>query len=277
MSRVLAVLGALAMIVVAVVVRGAIDDDGDATDGRGRDPEGQVVCATELREVCPPGASIEDAATTADRLLTADGVDAWLTFEPWPAIVDDARVRAGLDPLFDEVEPLASSPLVAVGPSGTEETWAEIAGGDLRVGTRDLTGGLGALHLGALATGLVGSTDFATNDLTPAIRSRLDAIAEDAETSSAPVRQLLQSRAFFDVALSFSAEAEAALAAADPSRSAGLTVLYPAPMAEMVAVAAGDAALAGDAGRSLLAAGWIEPGPSNLPSAGVLTALRGLL
>lgn len=285
MSRLLALVGAIAMIAAAIVLRGALDDDGGdgGGDGRGRDPDGQVVCATELRDVCPGGGVIEDVDVTADRLVAADAVppSAWLTFDPWPSMVDEARNRSGLEPLFPDRAGLASSPLVAVGPAELDGCdWSCLAGdGELRVGTRRLDGGLGLLHLAVIAGGLVGTVDFATNDLVPEVRSRLSAAADAAERSTDPVRQLLQSRAFFDVALSIEAEAAAALDAADPSRKAGLALLYPAPVANAVVVAAGDADLLGGVADRLVDAGWSADGgsPSGLPSAGVLTALRGLL
>lgn len=278
MTRVLALLGAIAMIAGAVVVRGIIDDEDASADGTGRDPGGRVVCVPELRAVCPAGGSIEDAAVTADRLAGSGEVDAWLTFEPWPAMVDDARTRGGLDPLFEESEALAASALVAVGPEDAGDCdWACLVGGERRIGGRALDGGLGLLHLGAITAGVVGTSSFATNDLVPTVRSQISAVADAVQVSGAPVRQLLQSRAFFDVALAHEAEARAELDAASPDRKAGLALLYPSPVTYVVAVGAGDPRLLSGVGAALTDAGWEAPRTSGLPSAGVLTALRGLL
>ena len=281
MSRALALVGALAMNVVAVVVRGALDDDGGDGDG-GRVDAGDavVVCVTELRSYCPSGGVVEDAGTTADRLGGGGTVDAWLTFDPWPSIVDDARNRGGLDPLVPDRAALASSPLVAVGPEVDDGCdWAcLVTDPALRIGTRRFDSGIGLLHLGAIASGIVGTTDFATNDLVPEVRSRLAAAIGAAEASGDPVKQLLQSRAFFDVALSVEAEARAALDAASPDRREGIALLYPAPVANAVVLAAGDADLLGDVGGELAADGWAGGGAdAGLPAPGVLAALRGLL
>jgi len=279
-SRLLALVGAIAMIVVAIVVRGAIDDDDGGGRAGGDGGERVVVCVTELRTYCPSDGIVEDAGRTADRLAGGEDVDAWLTFDPWPSIVDDARTRAGLEPLFLERTGLASSPLVAVGPADRGDCdWACLASDpDLRVGSRPFdTSGLGLLHLGAIASGVVGTPAFATNDLVPEVRSTLARTIESTEASGDPVRQLLQSRAFFDVALSVQAEAQPALDAASADRRAGLALLYPAPVANAVVVAAGDARLLPGVSADLMAAGWGDGGvDAALPSFGVLAALRGL-
>ena len=114
--------GAVAMIVGALVVRGRLDDENvDA---------GQVyrlVCAADLDRVCAdlddafPGrvdVTVEGAGATADRLRRLDGdpeLDGWLVADPWPALVDEARRAGSLPPLFaTEAAPLARSPLVIV-------------------------------------------------------------------------------------------------------------------------------------------------------------------
>jgi hypothetical protein len=251
-TRLLALVGAVAMIVVAVVVRGAIADDTDSgASGGGSD--GVVVCALELRDVCPDGAIVEEVAMTADRFATsgAEAPAAWLTFDPWPAMVDVVRAQSGLEPMFDaDLAPLAASALVIVGPEELGECdWRCVVESGLRFGTRPLDGGLGLLHLSVLLGGIFGSPSYATNDID----------------------------AFVDVAFTHEVEAKAALAEADPSRSAGLALIYPLPVAFAVVVGTGDVTLLDEAADALLEAGWREPESSGLPSAGVMTALRGLL
>ena len=283
MSRLLALVGAVAMIVAAVVVRGAIADDADGGSGGSGDggSDRVVVCALELRAVCPDGAIVEDVAVTADRLATsgAEAPGSWLTFDPWPAMVDVVRAQSGLEPMFDaDVAPLAASALVIVGPEDLGDCdWRCVVESGLRFGTRPLHGGLGLLHLSVLLGGIFGTPSYATNDIDAFARSRIAQLVAEVETSTGPVRQLLQSRAFFDVAFTHEAEAKAALAEADPSRSTGLALIYPLPVAFAVVVGTGDVTLLDEAADALLEAGWREPEPSGLPSAGVLTALRGLL
>jgi hypothetical protein len=101
------------------------------------------------------------------------------------------------------------------------------------------------------------------------------------------VTRLLQSRAFFDVALSFEAEAKAALASASADRKAGLALQYPAPMAylDVVAVTVGTDRggdvidLRSRMARALVDLGWQGPeqAPNGLPKAGVLVALQDLV
>ena len=104
MSRVLALLGAVALIVVAVVVRAVVlDDDGGAGAD---DPDRALVvaCVPELEVAC----NAIDAATdvvverpdqTIARLAAGEEVDAWVTFDPWPAMAEILEARAGLAPV----------------------------------------------------------------------------------------------------------------------------------------------------------------------------------
>ena len=279
MSRLLALVGAVAMIVAAVVVRGMIDGgDGDAP-GRPA-TAADVVCAFELAEFCPVGGSVEDASLTAERLVQPGAsAAAWLTFEPWPTMVDDARVRAGLDPLFEDIEPLASSPLVAVVVTDKADCDWRCIGEQREVGARPLGTGIGLLHLGAAAVGFIGGPDFATNDIPGPFRAYLDAFVDAVEPVDDPVRRMLQTRgAEFGTALSHEAEAKPEYDAAAESNRARLALTYPAPVIYAVAVAAGATPLLDGVADDMAAAGWQKgTNPSGLPSAGVMTALRGLL
>src|SRR3712207_5937127 len=124
MRRVVAVLGAVLMVVVAVLVRGVLDDDegagSGATGGGGEDGEVTLLCLDELGDVCraleDDGAiddfDAEPAGTTIDR-LAAQGAeleaDAWLTLLPFPEIAGVARDEAGLGPYFAEPDGLGWS------------------------------------------------------------------------------------------------------------------------------------------------------------------------
>lgn len=109
MKRLLAVLGAVAMIGGAVLVRGIITGDdgggGGSGGGGGGDGDTHLVCVPELEAACEALADedgsitfeVEEAGVTADRLtdpeLQPDGsdVDGWVTLHPWPELVELRR------------------------------------------------------------------------------------------------------------------------------------------------------------------------------------------
>lgn len=136
MKRLLAVLGAVAMIGGAVLVRGALTgDDGDGGgggNGSGGDGSTHLICATELADACAALAEedgdvtfdVEPAGDTAERLVDpafrADEADfdGWLTLQPWPALVELRRDLANQGAVLGETsDVLATSPLDIVGPS----------------------------------------------------------------------------------------------------------------------------------------------------------------
>ena len=136
MKRLVAVLGAVAMIGAAVLIRGALTSDGGGGGGGGAGDDGEthLICATELEAACTALAeeddsiavTVEDVGVTAARLVdpafdpTADDqeFDGWLTLKPWPDLVDLRRDQAG-DPavLGEQSEVLATSKLAMVGPA----------------------------------------------------------------------------------------------------------------------------------------------------------------
>ncbi|HUS61026.1 MAG TPA: hypothetical protein VMY34_02445, partial [Acidimicrobiales bacterium] len=94
-QRVLAVLGAIALVFAAIVVRSALDDD-DPDAGDHADGEIVLVCAADLAHACAglDGVRIieQDAATTAagiaEQAEALDGVDGWLTSSAWVEVVE---------------------------------------------------------------------------------------------------------------------------------------------------------------------------------------------
>ena len=296
MTRVLALLAAVALIVGAVVVRGVLDDDG-STNGGGDQPDHalRVVCGEEMRAACDALTAgdyvvlVEPTTTTADRLTDAPandpGLDVWVAPSPWPEMVDGTRERAGLPTLFATQDPLARSLLAAVVPETlgvcSWECLGDRAATDLRIGGRPLDSGIGLVHLAAFASGRLGTTDFASNDLDSATQGWLRAIAENVDEVTDPVTRMLLIRASYDVALSYGAEAENVLAAASEDRRAGLKVAYPEPMVPIIAVAAAveGASVPTELAGGLRATGWAEAleEPIELPPAGVLTALLDVI
>ncbi|MEA3019003.1 MAG: hypothetical protein QOI47_527, partial [Actinomycetota bacterium] len=232
----------------------------------------------------------EDATVTADRLSSGGGpgFDVWVVPEPWPEMVDAVRARGGLPPLFPQhAGPVASSPLVSITSSTARCDWKCVGTGASRIGAVAPTKSLGLLELGAAASGHLGRADFAANDFDAAFQSWVTSFTGRIEATDQPTTRLLQSRAFFDIAITFEVEGHRELARASADRKAGLTLQYPAPVAHLdVVIVDVGAALAdrardvpGALGAALRAEGWQAPDatPSGLPKAGVLVALRALV
>jgi hypothetical protein len=124
-KRLLALLGAVVLVLGAVGIRAVIDGgDGDSGGGGGRDRPLTLLCAAELG-VCEDLASsdlgidvtIAPAGTSADDLASGDlaalGYDGWLTIGREAEIARDARERAGLPrSLGPPTVPIGRSPLV---------------------------------------------------------------------------------------------------------------------------------------------------------------------
>lgn len=132
-KRFLAVLGAVAMIVVAVVVRNAIDDGGGSS-GSGPGGTVTIACAEDLTAACDAldgaaGVTVqrEKAADTAAALGkdAPAGVDAWLTTSAWSKVVDVQRRFDGLDPALGTATTLARSPVVLVVDKGVRSQLAD--------------------------------------------------------------------------------------------------------------------------------------------------------
>jgi hypothetical protein len=146
LKRLGAVVGAVAMIVAAVAVRGLLDGGGDGPDGRDRTLV--VACVEDLRSVCEQFAAASrvevrierDTATIAalvdpdavDAARDGELVDAWLAPAPAVAMVNDERARLGLEPVLgDPSSPLARTPLVLVGWRDRLSLLREHCGGQL--------------------------------------------------------------------------------------------------------------------------------------------------
>jgi hypothetical protein len=200
MRRLLAVIGAVGIVALAIVVRGAIDDRSDGGNGSdgGDNGDGDLVliCAADLADACTTmegaglgGATIieQAAATTAVQIedgALPEGADGWVTTTAWTEVVD---TRAPGRIAVQEV--LATSPVVvAVDPARASavtdlcggdpiwrclgdhagEDWASLGGdprwGSLKVGLPSASSAGGLAVLAAVASGHFGGTDFASND-----------------------------------------------------------------------------------------------------------------
>jgi hypothetical protein len=115
MKRVLAVAVAVLLVAIALAARNAIDDDDEEAVAAGNGGEGDagdeplvVACVRELRAACEAldaGVRIEDPAATIE---SAGDIDAWITFDPWPAMAD---IEAGREVFGDGAVPVAGSDL----------------------------------------------------------------------------------------------------------------------------------------------------------------------
>jgi hypothetical protein len=312
-TRILAVLAAIGMIVGAYVYRyGVPGGDGGSGDGGDAGTSGGgavVVCAEELGAVCDAVAGrgvtvqVESAPETAKRLISARsaaaaGVAGWLAPGPWPAMVDDARVRASKAKVFaSKGRGLASTPLVAVArkgqlPSGcnaTDVTWRCIgdAGQNpaLRIGADPATSSSRLYLRAASLNGLFGNTTWATNDLetapedVPDPRTWLGALDQRFDQAAGFGARALESfvlqQGSAQVFLTTGASAKGAPAASfdvrTPSPAVTIAVTYTA--------AAKDGKQIDDAPvtKALGEAGWtVQQNAKNqgLPSPGVLLALQ---
>ena len=209
-QRVLAVLGAVVIVLVAVVVRGAIDDDGDGADGGASDADDQVLvaCDTDLEEYCTAltglsGRFVEESATTSLGILggALDEVDVWITTDVWFELT-----RGRAEGEIGTAEILASSPVVAaVDPdrAGAVSSlcegqaiwrclgdhagapWASLGGettwGALDTGLPDADTAMGLSVIASVAVGYFGGQEFAANEFDGAFEDWLARI-----TSAAP-------------------------------------------------------------------------------------------
>ncbi len=261
-QRVLALLAAVGLVLVAIVVRAAIDDGGDGA-GRsadGGDGELEVYCAEDLQAACDgladEGVTVTYQAAAATAALIAEGspqlagVDGWVTSSPWIELLD-ARAP---DVLAAPVVLATTSVVVAVDADRTEAvrtlcanqpiwrclgddagaSWADLgsggspAWGALKTGlpAPDSAAGLGVLA--SVASGFFGRTDFASNDFElEGFAAWLSALAAPSGAGEADPTGVLAT-----VQGKYTAVGDLAAAAA----GRGVDVLEPSPAIEISAV-----------------------------------------
>jgi len=172
-SRIAAVVAAAALIVGAVAIRQQLIEDGsaaDAPDGSDISDATVLVCAPELAALCRESVDdgtrliIAEAGATLDD-LAADGEPVtWLTFDPFPAMVDSLRSREGKPPVGYETARLGSAPIALVATPGIATTigtecpgpiaWRCLADLDLGTGfARSTQSGTGLLGVAQAALG----------------------------------------------------------------------------------------------------------------------------
>jgi hypothetical protein len=291
LRRLAAVVAAVVMVLAAVVIRDRVVDDGAAGDAAPPALD-TLVCASELRDVCRDlaieGLSVRVAdagATLADLGSTPDDLPLWLTFEPFPEMVDELRRVAGRDAVEHRDVPIASSPLAVVARADDAAELVERCGDpvdlaclgaatDLSPTFAPLDTGVGTLGVAAAVVAF-GADRVDLQDLellTWARRLR----RAGASSLSGTAIQTIQVRPTFGVAVG----AEAELAEA---RRAAFVVLYAGPMSwiDVVLTVPTGAEVPADlsdtlAGR-LLADGWQPAEPDRQggwPAAGTVLAIR---
>jgi hypothetical protein len=310
-KRLATVVVAAGLIVGALLIRRNViegGDDGDSDDGP--EPTEELVCLTELADVCAslgenhPDLTIrvEAAGATLARIAEGEPAPMWVTFAPFPAMADGAPY--GADP-----EVLASSRLAVATPvergdvlatacasaplwqcigDAAGEPWSAL-GGEAAWGPVKPSVGNAGSSAGALASFAVAVAGYYnTADLTGALWTGdavflgwVSGLVREVPLTSltgTPLDTMLI-RASVNVAATSDAEI-AALGA----RAAEVAPSYPEPSMWLQAVLAAPAGaevpdgLARDSARGLLAAGWDPPedAAQPLPSATTMIALRQL-
>jgi hypothetical protein len=258
-----------------------------------------IACVTELADECKgltnAAIRVEDASVTAKAIARGTaGIDAWVTFDPWPEIANQLAQRSvtGTSAL------LAASPLaiamaqeradaLALSCGGTVtwrcvgdaigKPWTDFGGqstwGAVRAGLPPPTTGVGLLLLGNATSSYVGRADFAINDFDDNFavwRSNLTA---------APAK-------FSDFIVTFPAGASAvgttALEIAKGKGVKPVASIVPNPSASAVVTltpvdSTRAVGRASDLTKLLTDSGWGPvPASAGLPNPGVLLALSGL-
>ncbi|HEY8060541.1 MAG TPA: hypothetical protein VID94_17375 [Acidimicrobiales bacterium] len=266
MRRVLAVLGAVLMVALALLVRSLIDGDDDGSQASGEGGNGDVptlLCAEELADVCESierdGAAevtIEPVGETVDRLGAVDAeldADGWLTLDPFPQQVDERREFATGSALFgDSMATDRSSGLALVAfadraaaleadcsevdwaclGDAAGEPWADHGGesswGQVKPGyDAPDTSATGLLVLAQAMAAHLDDPGFAGQDIDDRWLGDLEDAVPTRTAGTALLKLVQQGRAAFGAVGALGIEAEAV---AGTAQGEDLTIFYPAPM-----------------------------------------------
>lgn len=198
MKKVGAILAAVAMVVVAFVIRGGDDDPGNGGGGGGGGID-ELICPTDLREICEQidGAAVSyrEAGSTADDVIAAtddqtlDGT-AWVVPAAWAEAAQatrqfDSRGNPDLDPeAFVASEPIVSTaPAVAhfdasiseIGCDPIEWACLDDATQHTKIGVPAVNSALGLPIAAAATVQILGGNSFDRND----VRQSPFTVAED--------------------------------------------------------------------------------------------------
>lgn len=312
MKRVGALVLAAVMVAAAFAARGSFggDDEDEATGGGDPQPAG-IVCASDLADICAAAgvqiAGKPQAGDTADALIAAGepadlGGAAWLVTGAWASVVADERERNRADPMFEVADgSLASSTTVIAvwtdrgaqlaercgQPADAAPGWrclaeqagTDLQGGRVRLAGPDVDSAAGLVVAAAQVAGLLGTTDFASNDFDASFGSLASRFVEG--QTSDPLRDMVvQGPGRITAAGMLGARTTnlgtprfGAITATVPEPAVRADVVLVVPVG--TDVPEHQRAALTDA---LLAAGWDPPSadPAGLPSGGVLAAIRTL-
>ncbi|MCP4434348.1 MAG: hypothetical protein GY812_02470 [Actinomycetia bacterium] len=289
MKRFVAVLGAVMMVLVAVLVRGMIDSesDGAGSPGDGGGELTELVCGPALLEACNELAAesgaevtvtVQDEADTAMALATGelvlDGSLAWLAAGPWPEIAGAGGAEM---PELAGSDVLAHSPAVIVARNDRMAAintacgsanwscvgdaaggqWTDLAGdptwGRLEVALPEPDAGDGTVAVNQAVASRVGSADYATNDLDdPAVEPWFENLARQSKENSSgtsPLTQFLRVPGSLGVVGALEAEAISQLETAAAADELSTTIAEPVAMAEVSLWAGSDALVESALGR----------------------------
>jgi len=298
-KRTLAVAGAVLMIVVAIIVRSAIDNGDSAPPSQ--QSTGTIACITELADACAAltgvTVRVEDASVTAKAIAKGNAdIDAWVTLDPWPDIANELAKRTVADPgnriartdlliamVGERAAPLATACGGTVNwkclGDAIGRPWTELGGqpewGAIKAGVPNTTTAAGLIFLGHASSGYFGTENFATNDFDDAFLVWKSKVTATPATFTTFIQQ-------FPAAFSGVGATRVDVTAGSGTRP--VTAIDPAPSADAVVVIAPVAGHKVPGGTNALkdrlrSAGWSTdnlPAPTGLPNAGVLLALSGL-
>ena len=307
MRRIGALLGAVVMVTAAFVVRGTVAGDDDQTVGADADPRPGLVCPIELEELCRVGGgvvTVEPAGATADRLVEATspvalGGEAWIVPAAWARLVVAERARLDREPLFEiDDDAIASSAVVlaawtdqaqelasvcaadAVGWTCiAEQTGQQVLGTRVQPGSPPVDSATGLVVAAAQAGALLGRSDYATNDFTPAFESAASRLAGGQARDPLTVMRTRGPGQFTAVGV---VAADAQQLDSNFGTIAAFDDREPRVRADIVALVPVGRELDGDRRDALRegfrAAGWEHAGggPDGLPDGSVLAAVRTL-
>lgn len=303
-ERILAIVGAVALVVVAVVVRGQLAGDDDGSTGGGSGGGGRrpvVACSAGLDAVCDALAA--EGLVAADPLtfdLGSTGattgvvddveVDAWITWNPAGAIANfDAADDTGAEVWGDPVA-VASSPLAMLTTTDevfsacadAERTWScVLEGGEtnaIAVGAPATIDGLLRVH--PLADSLVGPDDAIADVDLLQVTLLLENLGRAPMSFAAELRQYLAARGTYQAIIGPAAglrlKDRNVTVPVEPAGGAPTMALVVTPR---VGASTGwvDRAFSQPAVEAAVRAVGVDPGSATLagtPDAGQLHALR---